>query len=229
MFGVPIEDIGKGSPLRQKGKVSELALSYGGSIGALTAMGALDMGIPESELPELVSAWRRANPKIVSAWRKVEQAALMAVKDKTSVVVPVEALDGYGGITFTCRSGILFVRLPSGRSLAYVRPQIETGKFGNDCVSYEGYENGRWSRVQTFGGKIWENVVQAVSRDCLAVALGRVDALGYDIAFHVHDEIVCVGGDLARMITAMTEPIEWASGLLLKADGYCTRYYQKEA
>lgn len=229
MFNIPMVDIGKGSALRQKGKVAELALGYGGSIGALIAMGALDMGIPELELPTIVSAWRRASPRIVAFWRKVEAAALMAVKEKTSVVVPVEALDGYNGITFSYKSGILFVKLPSGRSLAYVRPQIETGKFGNDCVSYEGYEAGRWSRVQTFGGKLCENIVQAVSRDCLAVALGRVDAAGYDIAFHVHDEIVCVGGDLERMIKLMTEPIAWASGLLLKADGFTTRYYMKEA
>lgn len=186
MFRVPIETIDRGSPLRQKGKIAELALGYGGSKGALTAMGALDMGFTEDELPELVKAWRKANPSIVKLWWDVEAAAIKAVKEKTVVKMQY-------GLTFHYTKGILFATLPSGRSLAYVRPRIGINeRFGKEQLTYEGMEQStkQWGRIPTFGGKLAENCVQAIARDCLAVSLLRLHEAGYKINFHVHDEVI---------------------------------------
>lgn len=225
MFNVPVESIDKGSPLRQKGKVAELALGYGGSTGALIAMGALNMGLTDDELPGLVEAWRNANPAITSLWWEIEAAALSAVRDRTVSRMQY-------GLAFQYEAGILFIRLPSGRKLAYVKPKIEPGKFGKPCLTYEGYEQGKWSRLQTYGPKLTENIVQAISRDCLAEAMLRLDKAGYKIVMHVHDEVVIDApndfGSLTAACEIMGQPINWAPGLPLRADGYETDYYKKD-
>jgi len=224
MFRVPIETITKGNPLRQKGKISELALGYGGGKGALLQMGALNMGLTEEELPGLVTAWRKANPGIVKFWSAVENAAAIAVRERTTVKLQ-------HGITFLYQSGILFAQLPSGRRLSYVRPMLEKGKFGGDMLTYEGYEQGKWGRLSTYGGKLVENLTQAVARDCLAVSMLRLDAAGYRIAFHVHDEVICEVPNeetAAEMSEIMSRSIEWAKGLPLKAEAFETQYYMKE-
>lgn len=228
MFKVPIESIDKGSPLRQKGKIAELALGYGGSKGALTQMGALEMGLTEAELPELVSAWRDANPNIVKLWWAVENAAIKAVKEK--VVVKMQY-----GLTLHYTKGILFITLPSGRSLAYVRPRIGMDeRFGKEQLTYEGTEQGskQWGRIPTYGGKLTENIIQAIARDCLAVSLLRLDEAKYRINFHVHDEVVLdvpIGtGSMVEVESLMGQPIEWAPGLPLGADSFETFYYMKD-
>ncbi|MDM5332857.1 DNA polymerase [Ureibacillus composti] len=228
MFKVPIETIDKGSPLRQKGKIAELALGYGGSKGALTQMGALEMGLTEDELPELVSAWREANPNIVKLWWGIEAAAIKAVKEK--VVVKMQY-----GLTFHYTKGILFTTLPSGRSLAYVRPRIGLDeRFGKEQLTYEGTEQGskQWGRIPTYGGKLTENIIQAIARDCLAVSMLRLDEAGYRINFHVHDEVILdvpVGtGSMEEVENIMGQPIDWAPGLPLGADSFETYYYKKD-
>lgn len=219
MFGVPIEQITKGSELRQKGKVAELALGYQGGPGALISMGALDMGLSEDELPELVTAWRRSNPKIVKFWRDVEEAAIRAVKDKRPVKLQYD-------IAFIPEPGILFLQLPSGRRLAYAKPRLEIDeRFGKECITYMGEKN----RLKTYGGKLTENIVQATARDCLAEAMIRLDNAGYDIVAHVHDEIIAEGDqDIKEMEAVMSEPIPWAPGLPLRADGFETEFYRKD-
>jgi len=220
MFGVPIEQITKGSPLRQKGKVAELALGYQGSVGALKQMGAIEMGLKEEELPELVSTWRIANPRIVQFWRDVEGAALEAVRNQKTVTL-------HHRLEFRYESGILFLRLPSGRRLAYVRPRVEVDdRFNKETLTYE---SGK-TREKTYGGKLVENIVQAVARDCLAEALLRLDEAGYQIVMHVHDEIVAdqAHGSAEEMAAIMSEPISWAPGLPLAAEAFETDYYMKE-
>lgn len=228
MFKVPIETIEKGSPLRQKGKIAELALGYGGSKGALTQMGALEMGLNEDELPELVSAWREANPNIVKLWWGIEAAAIKAVKEKAVVKMQY-------GLTFHYTKGILFITLPSGRSLAYVRPRIGIDeRFGKEQLTYEGTEQGskQWGRIPTYGGKLTENIIQAIARDCLAVAMLRLDEVGYRINFHVHDEVILdvpIGtGSMEEVENIMGQSINWAPGLPLGADSFETFYYKKD-
>mgnify|MGYP001035667637 FL=1 len=227
MFKVPIEEITKDNPLRQKGKIAELALGYGGNVGALKNMGALKMGLTEDELPDLVKTWRAANPKITSLWWEVEEAAMAAIQDgwETSL--------RYDRLVFNCQSGFLFITLPSGRRMAYVRPRIEKDlRFGKPIITYEGYEQGKWSRIQTYGPKLVENIVQGIARDCLATALTRLDAAGYRIVMHVHDEVVLEvpngQSSLDEVCSIMSQPISWAPGLPLPADGYETYYYRKE-
>lgn len=226
MFRVPIESITKDSPLRQKGKIAELALGYGGSVGALKAMGALDMGLTEEELPELVETWRAANPNIVQFWWDVGNAAMKAAREKTTV-------DVHHGIMFSYENGGLFLRLPSGRRLCYVRPRIATGKkFDRPTLTYEGVEQGKtWGRIDTYGPKLVENIVQATARDCLAEAMLRLDAAGYKIVMHVHDEVVLEmpagQGSLEEACEIMGQPLAWAPGLPLPADGFETKYYRK--
>ncbi|WP_066633947.1 DNA polymerase [Desulfolucanica intricata] len=226
MFGVPVENITKGSELRQKGKIAELGLGYQGSVGALKSMGALKMGLKEEDLPEIVAAWRKANPKIVKLWRDLEEAAIRAVKDRT-----IQKLQR--NVKLYYKAGVLFMQLPSGRSLAYVRPRIELDeRFGKDKLTYEGVELGKWCRIDTYGGKLAENLTQAIARDCLAESLLRLDAAGYKIAFHVHDEVVldvpCGFGSLKEVEAIMSEPIDWAPGLSLGAAGFETDYYMKD-
>lgn len=226
MFNVPVESITKGNPLRQKGKIAELALGYQGGKGALIQMGALDMGLKEEELPELVDAWRESNANIVKFWYDVEKAAISAVRDRKEQRLQ-------HGLLFFYESGILFIQLPSGRRLAYARPKlIRDERFGKDALTYEGSENGKWTRLNTYGGKLTENIVQAVARDCLAVALKRLDAAGYRTVMHIHDEAVLDTeegtGSLEHVEKVMGEPISWAKGLPLTADGFVAHYYKKD-
>ncbi|MGE5390881.1 MAG: DNA polymerase, partial [Deltaproteobacteria bacterium] len=225
MFKVPIKEITKGSPLRQKGKIAELALGYGGSVGALTAMGALEMGVAPEELQPLVNAWRAANPNITRLWWEIDHAAITAVKEKT--------IQKVGRITIQVKSGILFITLPSGRSLSYIKPRIETNKFGREGITYEGIgENKRWCRIDTYGPKLVENIVQATARDLLAEAMLAVDRAGYEIVMHVHDEIVVEAptgtGSQEEVCQIMNETPSWAEGLPLRADGYECEYYRKD-
>jgi len=225
MFKVPIEEVTKGSPLRQKGKISELALGYGGSVGALTAMGALEMGVEEGELQPLVNAWRNANPNITRLWWDIDKAAIKAVKDK----IP----QNIGKIHIEMKSGILFITLPSGRKLSYIKPRIEINKFGREGITYEGIgESKRWSRIDSYGPKLVENITQAIARDLLAEAMIRVAKAGYEIVMHVHDEIIVevpIGkGSLEETCELMSIVPSWADGLPLRADGFICDYYKKE-
>lgn len=227
MFNVPIDKITKGNPeyaLRQKGKIAELALGYGGAKGALEAMGALKMGLAEEELPTLVKMWRNANPAITELWWAVGDAAMTAVRDRTIT-------QDYG-LTFSYESGFLFLRLPSGRRLAYPRPKIQTDRFGKDGLTYEGVDQGRktWGRVDTYGPKLVENIVQAISRDLLAGAMQNLTDAGYKIVMHVHDEVIIEAkdGSLAEVEEIMAQTPSWAAGLPQRADGYECSFYKKE-
>ena len=225
MFHVPIEEITKTSPLRQKGKISELALGYGGAAGALTSMGALKMGLTEEELPGLVSTWRSANPHITAFWWVVDEAAVTAVRDKKPSKV--------GRVSFEYKSGILFVTLPSGRKLSYVKPRMMLNKFGREGLTYEGIgESKKWMRLETYGPKLVENIVQAASRDILAEAMLRLEKEGFDIVCHVHDEVVLEVPDGKSSVEEVNEimavnPV-WTEGLPLKAAGFESPFYKKD-
>ena len=226
MFKVPVVKHGINGHLRQKGKIAELALGYGGSVGALKSMGALEMGLEENELQPLVDSWRATNPCITSLWYEVEKAAVSAVKGEPQQIKC--------GIKFSRKGGILFISLPSGRNLAYAKPELRENKFGRPCVTYMGISQtrGSWERLETFGGKLTENIVQAFARDCLAVSMQRLESRGFEINFHVHDEVIIdcpIGVSSAEEIsTIMGEPIEWAKGLVLKAEAYETPFYKKD-
>lgn len=222
MFKVPIEEITKGSPLRQKGKIAELALGYGGSVGALKSMGALDMGLREGELQPLVASWRSANPNIVRFWRDADRAAMTAVRDRMATETH--------GISFGYQSGMLFITLPSGRRLSYVKPRIGTNQFGSPCVTYEGVGGTKkWERIDSYGPKFVENVVQAVSRDILSYAMQTLRQCS--IVMHIHDELV-LECDKQISVEAICEQMSrvppWAEGLPLRADGYECNFYRKE-
>ena len=225
MFHVPMEEITKGSPLRQKGKLAELGLGFGGAAGALISMGALDMGLTEDELPPLVAAWRKANPHITQFWWDVDAAAVKAVTEKQKTKV--------GKIIFEYKSGILFITLPSGRKLSYVKPRMAVNRFGRDGLTYEGIsENKKWSRIETYGPKLVENIVQGTARDLLAEAMLRVEKKGYPIVMHCHDEIIAEvpegSGSVDEMCEIMAVQPVWAEGLPLRADGYECSFYQKQ-
>jgi DNA polymerase len=225
MFHVPLEEITKGSPLRQKGKISELACGYGGGVGALKSMGALEMGVEEHELQGLIDNWRRANPHIVNFWWEVDKMAIKAVKERTRTRTH--------GIIFTYKSGMLFVRLPSGRDLVYVKPKLMLNKFGREGLTYEGIgTTKKWERIETYGPKIVENIVQAASRDLLAEAMLRLDKAGFAIVAHVHDEVICevpMGEpSVEEVCSIMSESPKWSEGLPLDADGYECDFYQKD-
>ena len=222
MFGVPVEKHGVNGHLRQKGKIAELALGYGGSVGALKAMGALEMGLSEDELPALVSAWRQSNPKIVQFWWAVDRAVMDAVTRKTTTKTH--------GIVFSARNGMLFITLPSGRSLAYVKPKIGTNKFGGDCITYEGVGGTKkWERLDSYGPKFVENIVQATSRDILCYAMRTLRCCS--IVMHIHDEVV-IEADRRMSLQAVCDQMgrtpPWAKGLRLRADGYETDFYKKD-
>ena len=222
MFGVPVEKHGVNGHLRQKGKIAELALGYGGSVGALKAMGALEMGLSEDELPALVSAWRQSNPKIVQFWWAVDHAVMDAVTRKTTTKTH--------GIVFSARNGMLFITLPSGRSLAYVKPKIGTNKFGGDCITYEGVGGTKkWERLDSYGPKFVENIVQATSRDILCYAMRTLRCCS--IVMHIHDEVV-IEADRRMSLQAVCDQMgrtpPWAKGLRLRADGYETDFYKKD-
>lgn len=225
MFGVPIEEIGKTSPLRQKGKIAELALGYGGSVGALVSMGATKMGLSEDELPDLVSQWRLANPHITEFWWKVDAAAFKAVKERCTVQMD--------RLLFEYRGGILFIHLPSGRKLSYVKPRLELNRFGREGITYEGVgESKKWTRIETYGPKMVENIVQAVSRDILAEAMLRLEKAGFDIVMHVHDEVVLEVPEGVSSVEEVNELMavnpSWTMGLPLKAAGFESAFYKKD-
>ena len=227
MFGVPIELIGKSSPLRGKGKVAELALGYQGGAGALIQMGALEMGLGEAELPGLVGAWREANPQIVRLWRWLERLAIMAVETRETQIGP-------HGVRMRMADNNLLIYLPSGRYLTYVDAQLRPAKFGGLALTYMGMDQKtkQRRRQDTYGGKLTENLTQAIARDCLAMAMLRLDKAGYKIAMHVHDEVVLdvpYGfGSTEQVDLIMSRPISWALGLSLTAESYETHYYKKD-
>lgn len=232
MFHVPIEKIKKDSPLRQKGKIAELALGYGGSVGALTAMGALEMGLEEKELKPLVISWRNSNPNITKFWWDVDKAAVNAVQNK--------CVTQAGLIKFFCNHNkndntgdVLFVTLPSGRKLSYMRPKLTVNRFGRQGLTYEGIgENKKWTRIETYGPKLVENIIQAVARDILAEAMLRLDKRGFHIVMHVHDEVVIEVpygvSSVKEVCDIMAQVPKWAHGLPLAADGYECDYYKKQ-
>ena len=222
MFKVPVEKHGINGHLRQKGKIAELALGYGGSVGALKAMGAIEMGLTEDELPPLVDAWRQSNPNIVKFWWDVDRAVMEAVRYKHTT-------SSYG-LTFSCRSGMLFITLPSGRNLAYVKPKVGTNKFGGECITYEGVgATKKWERLDSYGPKFVENIVQATARDILCHAMKTLRCCS--IVMHIHDELV-IEADPRMSLDAVCEQMgrtpPWAKGLLLRADGYATPFYKKD-
>lgn len=222
MFHVPVEKHGVNGHLRQKGKIAELALGYGGSVGALKAMGAVEMGLTEDELPPLVDAWRQTNPNIVKFWWDVDHAVIEAVKYKHTT-------SSYG-LTFSCRSGMLFITLPSGRNLAYVKPKVGINKFGGECITYEGVgATKKWERLDSYGPKFVENIVQATSRDILCYAMKTLRCCS--IVMHIHDELV-IEADPRMSLDVLCEQMSrtppWAKGLKLRADGYVTPFYKKD-
>lgn len=222
MFHVSVEKHGVNGHLRQKGKIAELALGYGGSVGALKSMGALEMGIAEEELQPLVSAWRDSNPSITEFWWAVDRAAKECIKKR----VPTET----HGIRFDYQSGMMFITLPSGRRLAYVKPRIGENRFGGESVTYMGIGGAKkWERLETFGGKLVENIVQAIARDILCFAMQTLR--NCSIVAHVHDEII-IEADRRMSVEAVCEQMgrtpPWAKGLLLRADGYQCDWYQKD-
>jgi DNA polymerase len=222
MFGVPVEKHGVNGHLRQKGKISELALGYGGSVGALKAMGALDMGLTEEELHPLVTAWRSANPNIVRFWWDVDRAVMRAVREHISSEIC--------GVRFSWQSGMLFITLPSGRKLTYIKPRIGMNQFGSDCVTYEGVGSTKqWERLESYGPKFVENITQATSRDILCYAMKTLRCC--NIVAHIHDEVV-IDADKRMSLEAICEQMgrtpPWASGLKLRADGFECDFYKKD-
>lgn len=222
MFGVPVEKHGINGHLRQKGKIAELALGYGGSVGALKAMGALEMGLAEEELQPLVQAWRDANPNITKLWWDVDRAAMDAVRYRYETETH--------GIIFTYKSGMLFITLPSGRRLAYVKPKIGENQFGGDCITYEGVGGTKkWERLNSYGPKFVENIVQATARDLLCYSMQTLRCCS--IVMHIHDEVV-IEADRRMSLQAVCDQMgrvpAWAEGLQLRADGYETDFYKKD-
>lgn len=222
MFKVPVEKHGVNSHLRQKGKIAELALGYGGSIGALKAMGALEMGLTEDELQPLVDAWRNSNPMITSLWWDIDRAVKTCIKQRIETQTH--------GIKFSWKSGFLFIELPSGRKLAYVKPRIGENKFGGESVTYEGVGNAKkWERLESYGPKFCENIIQAIARDILMYAMKTLRK--YNIVAHVHDEVIIESRNdmsLDDVCELMGRTPPWAKGLLLCADGYECEFYKKD-
>lgn len=222
MFGVPVEKHGINSHLRQKGKIAELALGYGGSVGALISMGALDMGLTEDELQPLVDSWRASNPNITAFWWNVDNAVKTAIKMK----VPTEV----NGIKFLCRNGMLFIKLPSGRTLSYVKPRIGENRFGGESVTYEGIgSTKKWERIESYGPKFVENIVQAVSRDLLCFAMRNLSHCF--ICGHVHDELIIECSqdvDYKSICNIMSRSPDWMPDILIRGDGYETPFYKKD-
>jgi DNA polymerase len=235
MFGVPIELIKKGNPeysLRQRGKVAELALGYQGSTGALVKMGAIDMGLTNEELPDIVSRWRDANKRIVGLWRSVDNAAITAIQTGSQTAVKnllfTREFDAEYGLDF------MTITLPSERKLYYVRPNLGLNQWGRQSITYQGMDQTtkRWKTIETYGGKLVENIVQAIARDCLAVAIERLEENGFPVVFHVHDEVVIDipknRADLDTVTQIMSRPMPWAIDLPLGADGWVGDFYRKE-
>lgn len=235
MFGVPIERIKKGNPeyeLRQKGKVAELALGYQGSSGALVAMGALKMGIPESDLPDIVSRWRESNKRIVDLWYSLESAAVSVIESGSPAgvrnLILMREMDPANGLDY------LTITLPSKRKLYYAHPSLTTNEWNKPSILYCGTNQTtkQWTQLETYGGKLVENVVQAIARDCLALAIENLEAAGFPVVFHVHDEVVIDipqdKADLDEVVRLMTLPIPWAPDLPLNADGWVGDFFKKD-
>lgn len=225
MFGVPVVKHGINGELRQKGKVAELACGYGGAAGALISMGALDMGLSEEELPDLIDDWRNSNPKIVQFWWDIEKAAIESIKDHKDRQV------GRIGVTFF--SNTLWLQLPSGRRLAYVKPKLQPNRFGRLSITYEGLgQNNKWSRIETYSGKLVENITQATARDLLAEAMWRIEKAGLEIVGHVHDEVILEvaedGVAVEDVCQIMNQNPKWADGIVLNSAGYQGFYYFKD-
>lgn len=234
MFGVPVEKIVKGNPeysLRQKGKVATLALGYQGGVNSLISMGALNMGLTEDELPEIVDRWRQANPRIVDLWYQVGNAALAVMETAQPQAIR--------GLMFALEGDLLYgqsfltVRLPSGRKLFYPKPFLKENQFGRPALHYYtvGQQTRKWEVASTYGGKMVENIVQAIARDCLAETLCRIDARGLQVVFHVHDEVIVdapMETTVEEICGLMAQPIPWAPGLILKGAGFENSYYMKD-
>lgn len=227
IFGVPVVKHGENGHLRQKGKIAELACGYGGSVGAMKAMGGAEL--PDEELKQIVDDWRKASPHIVRLWYQLENAAMEAVRSGG----PISAV----GLVFRHEQtpeGLRFltIEIPSGRKLFYCNPFFGTNRFGNESLHYYGANTGNWCELETYGGKITENVVQAIARDCLAAAMKNIEAAGYQIVMHIHDEVILDApaerADLDTVCKLMCQPIPWAEGLLLNADGFVGDYYKKD-
>ena len=226
MFKVPVKKHGINGHLRQKGKVAELACGYGGGVNALKAFGADEMGMTQQEMEATVKQWREASPHICKLWRSVEDGVKKAIRTKMVIV-------GDKGIKYKYYAPWLFIKLPSGRKLAYYKPRIEQEEGFGERITYEGaILAGGWGRNYTWGGKLVENLVQGIARDCLAVSMLRLAKAGYKIVMHVHDEVILEEpystGSLENACAIMGQPIDWAPGLLLRADGYETEYYRKD-
>ena len=225
MFGVPVEKNGVNKELRQKGKIAELALGYNGGPNALKSFGAIAMGIEESELQPMVNKWRAANPNIVKLWKTLEKVAKYVITKKITY-------ETYG-LVFSYERGIMFIKLPSGRRLAYCKPRLGINAFGSECITYEGIGMGKkWERIETYSGKICENVVQAIARDVLVESMMRLHKNGYKITMHIHDEVVLeVQEDVSsvdEVCRIMSITPSWAKDLPLNADGYECKFYKKE-
>ena len=222
MFGVPVEKHGINGHLRQKGKIAELALGYGGSVGALKSMGALEMGLSEEELQPLVDSWRASNPMITAFWWDVDNAVKTTIKQRTQTEVR--------GIQFFYKSGMLFIKLPSGRLLSYVKPRIGENRFGGESVTYEGVgSTKKWERIESYGPKFVENIVQAVSRDLLCYAMQNLS--DQQICGHVHDELIieCPENTTIENISSlMSKTPDWMPDILIRGDGYETKFYKKD-
>ena len=224
MFGVPVEKHGVNGELRQKGKIAELALGYGGGVGAMISMGAIDMGLAEEELQPIVDSWRQSNPAIVKLWWDVHRCVIKAVKDKQPQT--------YKCLTFEYQSGMLFIGLPSGRRLAYAKPSVYRNDYDRDEIAYMGVDaTKKWGKIDSYGPKFVENIIQAMSRDILAEAMARIEVAGYDIVMHVHDEAVIEAPRDAVLEDAcqiMSKAPDWTPGLILNAAGYECEFYQKD-
>lgn len=229
MFNVPVESIGKGSEYRDKGKIAELALGFGGSVGALKTMGGEAMGLSEQEMTNIVARWRKASPKIVEMWYEFERKAISAIK----IGKPLKSLKG---IVFNYEHKCLTIRLPSGRKLIYQNAMLSTNRWGSESIKYMGMnqETKQWGWTDTYGGKLSENIIQAIARDLLAEGMLRLDEAGVDIVMHVHDEVVCdipnLSTDyvLSELCRILGEPVDWAPGLGTPAEGFVTPYYKKD-
>ena len=223
MFGVPVEKNGVNKELRQKGKIAELACGYQGSIGALKAMGGLEMGLSEDELRSIVDSWRESNPNIVKLWWDIDLIVKRVIKARSK--------EKYRNLTFSYEKGILFITLPSKRRLAYVKPKIGMNRFGGESITYEftGVSN-KWERIESYGGKFVENIVQGIARDILAEAIKRLENKGYKIVMHVHDEVVIESNSssVEEVNKIMSLVPEWADGLVLDADGFEAKFYKKD-
>lgn len=228
MFHVPVDEITKTDPRRQKGKIAELALGYQGGVGAMKTMGGESMGLTEEEMSEIVDNWRNANPAIVRLWKDVEAAARMVIRYGEPVSVK--------GLKFFMSLGAMMIQLPSGRCLSYPRPSVGVNRFGSESICYEGVSQTtkQWCQQETYGGKLVENIVQGIARDCLAITILRLEEKGYPIVFHVHDEVIIEApeNDGVHTLQGVEEifrmPITWAPGLPLKGAGYTTKYYLKD-